>query len=69
MTFQHAHVLCFNTAYGNAFQALSKSVNLSLLLTFQDKLINAKKTADHPLSNEVQLENILLQYTQLFKPI
>lgn len=69
ITFQHAQVLCFNTAYGNAFQALSKSVNLKLLLTFQDKLINAKKTADHPLSNEVQLENILLQYTQLFKPI
>lgn len=69
ITFQHAQVLCFNTAYGNAFQALSKSVNLNLLLTFQDKLINAKKTADHPLSNEVQLENILLQYTKLFKPI
>ncbi len=69
ITFQYAQVLCFNTAYGNAFQALSKSVNLNLLLAFQDKLINAKKTADHPLSNEVQLENILLQYTQLFKPI
>jgi DNA polymerase III subunit delta' len=69
ITFQYGQVLCFNTAYGNAFQALSKSVNFKLLVTFQDKLINAKKTADHPLSNEVQLENILLQYTQLFKQI
>lgn len=69
MTFQHTQSLSYYSAYSNTFQALSKSVNLNLLFSFQDKLINAKKTADHPLSNEVQLENILLQYTQLFKPI
>lgn len=69
VAYKLTQVLRYHTAYGNAFQALSKSVNLKLLTSFQDKLINAKKTADHPLSNEVQLENILLQYTQLFKPI
>ena len=52
-----------------ALQALSKSVNLKALLSFQEKLIDAKTTANHPLSNELQLENILLQYTQLFKPV
>ena len=51
----------------NSLQVLAKSVNLSLLLGFQNKLLEAKKTANHPLSNEAQLENILLQYTQIFK--
>lgn len=51
----------------SALQVLCKSVNFKLLISFQDKLLEAKKTALHPLSNEVQLENILLQYTQLFK--
>lgn len=69
IAYKLTQVLRYHVAYGNAFQALSKSVNLKLLISFQDKLMNAKKTADHPLSNEVQLENILLQYTQIFKPI
>lgn len=69
MSFKLTQDLRYHSAYSNAFQVLSKSVNLKLLLNFQDKLVEAKKTADHPLSNEVQLENILLQYTQLFKPI
>jgi DNA polymerase III subunit delta' len=46
---------------------LSKSVNLRVLLRFQQTLIEAKKTATHPLSNEMQLENMLLQYTYIFK--
>ncbi len=62
-----ANHLRYHTQQGNALQALAKSVNLRLLLSFQDKLIEAKKTANHPLSNEAQLENILLQYVQLFK--
>jgi DNA polymerase III subunit delta' len=48
---------------------LCKSVNLQALLRFQQQLIEAKKLANHPLNNELQLENILLQYTQLFKPV
>ena len=52
-----------------ALQALAKGVNLRLLFNFQDKLTEAKKTANHPLSNEAQLENILLQYAQLFAVI
>jgi DNA polymerase III subunit delta' len=69
IAFKLAQVLRYHLSHDNAFQVLSKSVNLKLLLSFQDKLINAKKTSDHPLSNELQLENILLQYTQLFKSI
>ncbi len=49
-----------------ALQALCKSVNLSVLLQFQRSLTEAKKAANHPLSNEMQLENLLLQYTHVF---
>jgi DNA polymerase-3 subunit delta' len=63
-----AQTLRYHPQQGGALQALCKSVNLNLLLSFQSKLLNAKKTANHPLNNELQLENILLQYTQLFKP-
>lgn len=63
-----AQTLHYHPQQGSALQALCKSVNLNLLLSFQNKLLDAKKTANHPLNNELQLENILLQYTQLFKP-
>ena len=63
---QHLH---YHVSHSNALQALCKGVNLSALLSFQYRLIDAKKTANHPLNNELQLENILLQYRQLFKPI
>jgi DNA polymerase III subunit delta' len=63
-----AQTLHYHPQQGSALQALCKSVNLNLLLNFQNKLLDAKKTANHPLNNELQLENILLQYTQLFKP-
>ena len=63
---QHWH---YHASHSNALQALCKSVNLRALLSFQQLLMDAKKTANHPLNNELQLENILLQYTQVFKPI
>lgn len=49
-----------------ALQALTKSVDLSLLLELQRKLDQAKKSATHPLNTELQLENLLLQYVQIF---
>jgi len=57
----------YHPQQASALQALGKSVNLRLLLRFQQMLIEAKKTANHPLSNEMQLENMLLQYTHIFK--
>lgn len=59
--------LRYHKQHVNALQALSNSVKLKRLLVFQQGLVDAKKTAAHPLSNEMQLENILLKYTQLFK--
>jgi|LWDU01.1.fsa_nt_gi DNA polymerase-3 subunit delta' len=48
-------------------QALCKSVNLSALVQFQRSLVEARRAANHPLSNEMQLENLLLQYTKIFQ--
>jgi DNA polymerase III subunit delta' len=64
-----AQSLHYHLSHHNALQALCKSVNLQALLRFQQQLVEAKKLANHPLNNELQLENILLQYTQLFKPV
>jgi len=56
----------YHSAHASALQALSERVDLGLLLDFQRKLNQARKTASHPLNNELQLESILLNYTQLF---
>ena len=49
-----------------ALQVLAKSVNLGGLLQFERSLLEAKKSANHPLSNEMQLEQLLLQYVHVF---
>ncbi|MCB5189861.1 DNA polymerase III subunit delta' [Methylobacillus arboreus] len=49
-----------------ALQALSKSVDLSALLAFQRQVDEARRSASHPLNNELQLEHLLLQYSKLF---
>lgn len=56
----------YHNQHASALQALAKSVDLGLLLDFQRKLGEAKKSAKHPLNNELQLETIFLTYTQLF---
>jgi DNA polymerase-3 subunit delta' len=56
----------YHAKYTSALQALTKSVNLGLLLDFQRKLDEARKSATHPLNNELQLEGLLLQYTHIF---
>lgn len=56
----------YHNQHASALQAMAKSVDLGLLLDFQRKLNEAKKSANHPLNNELQLETIFLTYTQLF---
>ena len=65
--YQLTQVLHYHAQHTSTLQVLCKSVNFKALLSFHDKLLDAKKTANHPLSNELQLENLLLQYTQIFK--
>lgn len=59
-------VIRYHLPYSSALQALGKSVDLSLLFELQRKLDEARKTSTHPLNSELQLENLLLQYTQIF---
>jgi DNA polymerase III subunit delta' len=66
LAYKLTQALRYHAQQASTLQVLGKSVNLKLLLIFEDKLREAKKTANHPLSNEAQLENILLQYAQLF---
>lgn len=66
LSYKLAEQLHYHSQYRNALQALCKGVNLSILLRFQRHLDDAKRSANHPLSNEMQLENILLQYTRVF---
>lgn len=46
---------------------LAQQLNLVQLLNFQKMLMDAKKSANHPLNNELQLERLFLHYTQIFK--
>ena len=56
----------YHASLQGALQGLAKSVDLGLLLDYQRKLDEARKSATHPLNNEMQLESLLIQYTQLF---
>lgn len=56
----------YNIRHISALQALGASVNLSRLFNFSQKLNEAQKTVAHPLNHELQLEGLLLQYTQIF---
>ncbi len=56
----------YHAEQAGALQALAERVDLGLLLDFQRKLNEARKSASHPLNHELQLESILLNYTHLF---
>ncbi len=56
----------YHSQQKQALQVLCKSVNLTAILQYQHRLAEAKKAANHPLSNEMQLEKLLLQYTHVF---
>jgi DNA polymerase-3 subunit delta' len=56
----------YHVQHTSTLQALSKSVDLSLLLDFQRKLDGARNSAAHPLNSELQLESLLLQYIHIF---
>ncbi|OAM53005.1 DNA polymerase III subunit delta' [Methylovorus sp. MM2] len=61
-----AEKIRYHSHLATSLQALAKSVDLAMLLDFQRKLDEARKSANHPLNNELQLESLLLQYIQLF---
>jgi DNA polymerase-3 subunit delta' len=48
-------------------KALVKRVEMRRLLDFQRQLTEARAYASHPLNAELQLEALLLRYSQIFK--
>jgi len=44
-----------------------EQLSLSHLLGFLRMLDEAKKSANHPLNNELQLERLFLHYIRIFK--
>lgn len=59
----------YHSAQVTDIQKLSKNVELSALLEFLRKLDEAKKSATHPLNNDLQLTRLLHKYTQIFKAV
>lgn len=53
-------------AQAASLQAMAKSVDLASLLDFQRKLTEARAQANHPLNTELQLEALLVRYSQMF---
>lgn len=49
-----------------SLQALAKGVDLPKLLDFQRVLNDARRSSQHPLNAELQVESLMIQYTQLF---
>ena len=62
----HQQPLRYHPAETNVLQTLSQRVNLSRLLAFHQQLNRFKITAQHPLNQELQLEQLLLQYKKIF---
>jgi DNA polymerase-3 subunit delta' len=56
----------YHATHTVALQALAEKVNLSSLLQLQRKVDALRKLALHPLNHELQMESLLLEYTQVF---
>ncbi len=57
----------YHQSHKSAVQKLCTQLKLMALMDFQKTLGDAKKSATHPLNNELQLERLFLHYTQIFK--
>lgn len=62
----HHQPLRYHPADAAALQSLAGRLNLSRLLAFQQQLNRFRMTAQHPLNQELQLEQLLLQYKKMF---
>lgn len=62
----HAQPLRYHPAEQQAMTALAQKLQLAKVLAFQQQLNRFKITAQHPLNQELQLEQLVLQYQKLF---
>ena len=57
----------YHLPYVKALQVLAEKVNLNRLFDLQKNLMEMRKLATHPLNHELQMENLLVEYTKAFK--
>jgi len=58
--------LRYHIELSESLQALAKRVDLNKLLEYQRTLDEARRHAQHPLNADLQLEALMIQYTQVF---
>lgn len=63
---RHSGAVHYNKPHATALQAMAKRVDLPKLLDYLRVLNEARRTAQHPLNNELQVESLMIQYVQLF---
>jgi DNA polymerase-3 subunit delta' len=62
----HQLPLRYHPSESATLQTLASKLELARLLAFQQQLNRFKMTAQHPLNQELQLEQLLLQYKKMF---
>jgi DNA polymerase III subunit delta' len=63
---RHQLPLRYHPDASATLQILAAKLELARLLAFQQQLNRFKMTAQHPLNQELQLEQLLLQYKKMF---
>ena len=63
---RHEQPLRYHPSEAKNLQTLASKLELPRLLAFQQQLNRFKITAQHPLNQELQLEQLLLQYKKMF---
>lgn len=61
------HQARYHATYASTLQVLADHVNLSRLFQLQKKVEALRKLVSHPLNHELQMENLLLEYTKIFQ--
>ena len=57
----------YHTSLYKTFQGLAEKVHLNRLFDLQKKTDELRKLANHPLNHDLQMENLLLEYTKIFR--
>lgn len=68
VTIKLGQQLRYHVQHARALQALADRVNLARLFELQKKTNELRKLANHPLNHELQMENLLVEYTKVFQP-
>jgi len=68
VTIKLGQQLRYHVQHARALQVLADRVNLGRLFELQKKTNELRKLANHPLNHELQMENLLVEYTKVFLP-